>query len=311
MATTFNGTERDRLVVDSAGNVGIGTTAPLAPLHIVSGGTTSAGYFDLYSGGATAPAFFPMVFRTARGTSVSPTVLKTDDYLFALGGRGYNGTAFTSTANVAITGHAAEDWTASKIGTYLRFDTTPIGSTTRTEKMRILGNGDVGIGTISPNAKLDVNGSLNQTNGNATINMIYGEMYCKNDTGCGVVDLVTPDVYVIMNNQTAGNINGFTLNSGTNLTAHYSGMYKVDAKVAISDGAPSGEYGMKLYINETGQDNCYDHFHIGADQISMVITCLVRINVGQNVSIRFDDRASPVSDLTIYASNLNLVRVGN
>jgi hypothetical protein len=164
---------------------------------------------------------------------------------------------------------------------------------------------DVGSGIVN------VLGGLNQTLGNATINMIYGEMYCKNDSGCGTIDLVSADVYVAMANQTSGNNNGFALNGATNLTAQYSGMYKAEAKVVVTGGVPAGEYGMKLYINETGQNNCYDHFHVGADQVSMVITCLVRINAGDNVSIRFDDHASPVTDLTIYASNLNLVRVGN
>jgi hypothetical protein len=114
-----------------------------------------------------------------------------------------------------------------------------------------------------------------------------------------------------MKNQTAGSNNGFILNGGTNLTAQYSGMHTANVKVAVTGGAPAGEYGMKLYVNETGQNNCYDHFHVGADQISMVITCLVRINKGDNVSIRFDDHASPVTDLTFYASNLNLMRIGD
>jgi hypothetical protein len=168
-----------------------------------------------------------------------------------------------------------------------------------------------GTNAITTTGNVDITGNLNQTSGNATINNIYGEMYCKNDTGCGTVDLVTTDVYVAMRNQTAGNNNGFTLNGGTNLTAQVSGIYKAEAKVSITGGVPAGEYGMKIYVNDTGQNNCYDHFHVGADQISMVITCLVRVNAGSNISIKFDDHASPVTDLTVYASNLNLVRIGN
>ena len=147
--------------------------------------------------------------------------------------------------------------------------------------------------------------------GNITGNQIYGEMYCKNDTGCGVVDLVTQDVYVAMANQTAGNLNGFTLNGASNLTAQVSGLYQVNAKASISGGTPAGDYGMKLYLNETGQNNCYDNFKVSADHISMIITCLVRINAGQNISIRFDDHMNPVTDITIYATNVNLLRIGN
>jgi hypothetical protein len=164
---------------------------------------------------------------------------------------------------------------------------------------------DVGTG------KIYALGDIVQTNGNASINMIYGEMYCKNDTGCGGIDLVTTDVYVPMANQTAGNNNGFSLVGGTNLTAQVSGLYKAEAKVAVTAGVPAGQFGMKLYVNETGQNNCYDYFDVGADQISMIITCLVRVNAGSSVSVRFDDHASPVTDLIVYASNVNLVRIGN
>jgi hypothetical protein len=136
-------------------------------------------------------------------------------------------------------------------------------------------------------------------------------MYCNNDTGCGVVDLVTQDVYVVMRNQTAGSLNGFALNGATNLTAQVSGLYQVNAKASISAGSPVGDYGMKLYINETGQNNCYDNFKVGADHLSMVVTCLVRISAGDNINIKFDDHMNPVTDITVYASNLNLVRIGN
>jgi hypothetical protein len=114
-----------------------------------------------------------------------------------------------------------------------------------------------------------------------------------------------------MANQTSGNNNGFTLNGGTNLTAQYSGLYQANAKVSITGGTPKGQFGMKLYVNNTGQNNCYDHFEVGGDHISMVIICLIRINSGSNVSVRFDDHANPVTDVTFYVSNLNLVRIGN
>jgi hypothetical protein len=174
----------------------------------------------------------------------------------------------------------------------------------------VLGNVNI-TGNTTQKGNVNLTGHLNQTSGNATINMIYGEMYCKNDTGCGVIDLTTADVYVVMKNQTAGNNNGFTLNGASNLTAQVSGLYQANAKVSVTGGSPAGQFGMKIFVNDTGQNNCYDHFEVGADHISMVATCLIRINTGSNVSIRFDDHASPVTDVTFYASNLNLVRIGN
>jgi len=48
-------------------------------------------------------------------------------------------------------------------GAYIVFDTYPIASTNRTDKnirMTILSNGNVGIGTTTPTALLDVNGDV-------------------------------------------------------------------------------------------------------------------------------------------------------
>jgi hypothetical protein len=275
---------------------------------------------------------------TAYGLYLAEQNIGTDNWnLYSDGGKNYFGgnvligsttddssgaklqiTGMTTTTGKVIVGSAIDlGQTFQSYGTTFRFGEAA-------DMFRMESNGDVIVGAISDSGdnfqvagtsffdnNVKINGNLNLTNGNATINMIYGEMYCKNDSGCGKIDLVTSDVYVAMRNQTAGNLNGFTLNGATNLTAQHSGMYKAEAKVAVTAGSPAGEYGMKLYINETGQNNCYDHFHVASDQVSMVISCLVRINSGDNVSIRFDDHASLITDLTVYASNLNLLRIGD
>jgi hypothetical protein len=196
---------------------------------------------------------------------------------------------------------------------YLRFYTASTPTTlTGTERMTIDPNGNVGIATTSPSYKLDVNGSLNQQNGNATINMIYGELYNVSDTYFYTIDLVTPEVYVIVNNLTAGNINGFTHNS-YNLTAQYSGLYKVGAKFGIEAvSGVGGENGMQLFVNDVEQPNCYDHEHTSPTQpIGFIIDCFTRLNAGDNVSIKFDDHMAPVTDLRVLNGNLNLLRVGN
>lgn len=156
----------------------------------------------------------------------------------------------------------------------------------------------------------NITGNLNVV-GNFTGNQIYGEMYCKNDSGCGTIDLVTKEVYGAMYNQTAGNNNGFMLVGGTNLTSLVSGLYMINAKATVTAVSPAGEFGMKVFVDESGQNNCYDHFHVDLTEVSMVLTCLTRINAGQNLSIRFDDHVNPVTDLIIYATNLNAVRIGN
>ena len=157
----------------------------------------------------------------------------------------------------------------------------------------------------------DYNSQILYIDGNkiSTINQIYGEDYNKVDGGFETIDLVTPDVYVRVTKLGAGNLNGFTVSDG-NLIAQYDGMYLLNSKASVSVGI-SGDSGMKAFVNDTGQNNCYSHQHLSGNVYDMMITCLVRLTAGQNVNIRFDDHMNPVSDITIDAMNINLVRVGN
>lgn len=92
----------------------------------------------------------------ARGTQASPSSILTNDIMGGFRARGYGGSGF-SLARVGINGYAAENWTSAAQGTYIGFMTTPIGSTTISEKLRITGDGKVGIGTTNPEGKLSVN----------------------------------------------------------------------------------------------------------------------------------------------------------
>jgi hypothetical protein len=136
------------------GNVGIGTTSPTSSLHVVKQDEVAI-YSDVYSNtnysGGT-------VGRRARGTIASPAVVQSGDYISAIFGRGYTGAAFPSSSNGVIGILAAETFNAGATGTYITFETTPTGSTTRAERMRITAAGLVGIGTTAPSnsAMLDV-----------------------------------------------------------------------------------------------------------------------------------------------------------
>lgn len=89
------------------------------------------------------------------GTSASPTALTSGDFIGQFQCGGYDGTG-TQTNQVSIAMYATENWSSIARGTEIRLNTTPIGSTTITERMRITSNGDVGIGTTTPTNKLDI-----------------------------------------------------------------------------------------------------------------------------------------------------------
>lgn len=97
--------------------------------------------------------------RTARGSKASPTASQLDDVLVSLTGIGY-GSSFGGGADVGIFGRAAETFVSTtNKGSYLTFETTPIGSATRAEVARISAAGFLGIGNTSPLTAVDIAGA--------------------------------------------------------------------------------------------------------------------------------------------------------
>ena len=146
-----------------AGRLGINTLVPQAPLHLMST-EQPAGFFDVYSGASVLGAL-PVVYRAARGTPAAPAAVQADDILGGLAVRGFNGSAFTG-GRGQVMFKAAENWTTTGNGTYLTVSTEPLGAaTTAAERLRIMADGRVGIGTTAPEQLLTVNGVVQSTFG--------------------------------------------------------------------------------------------------------------------------------------------------
>ncbi|TVR17218.1 MAG: hypothetical protein EA391_05415 [Balneolaceae bacterium] len=159
----------------SSGNVGIGTTSPTRPLHVVgdlrvtgnirSGDTIvidTGRRIRLANGTAGTPAF-----RFSDENGVGMFRAGTSDLRFSTGGS----TRFQLTNSFArsYTRHRFHDGTVSSPGLHFASDTNTgiwrpgsntIGfSTNGAERMRIDASGNVGIGTSNPTARLAVNGT--------------------------------------------------------------------------------------------------------------------------------------------------------
>ncbi|MFA6096177.1 MAG: tail fiber domain-containing protein [Candidatus Paceibacterota bacterium] len=132
----------ERMRIDNAGNVGIGTTTPAYSLDIQKDGDNAIVNTTTY-GATFAGSFYG---ASARGTQASPTASQLDDLLGVFGAKGYGATGFSAWSKAVIMMKAAENWTDSAQGTYMLFATTAAGGTTRSERMRITDAGYVGIG---------------------------------------------------------------------------------------------------------------------------------------------------------------------
>ena len=165
VAVSTNGVERLR--VNDSG-VGIGaawTTSPAqttAPQYFQYGATSQVLGLFADAGAAVRVMRFTndsgagtLQLQKARGTYASPSAVQTGDCIGDVLFRGYGGTTVRTLSNVVS---FVETYTSdSDISTYLEFRTSSSGAAAGTEKMRLTAAGNLGIGTASPTALLDVN----------------------------------------------------------------------------------------------------------------------------------------------------------
>lgn len=144
-ATGADGSERMR--IDSSGNVGIGTTAPTTLLDVFSATAANLSVRGNSSTNITAhrsstDAIGPnSVLRKSRGTSDSQTAVASGDTMGTLFFSAYGGTNNRNIASIA--GVVDTYSTDASIGSYLTFSTTPNGSVTPAERMRITSTGGI------------------------------------------------------------------------------------------------------------------------------------------------------------------------
>lgn len=81
--------------------------------------------------------------RRSRGTAAAPLAVSSGDTIITLNGAGYGTTGFAAASTGLITIKANQAFTDSAMGTYITFFTTPNGSVTAAEALRVTGAGEI------------------------------------------------------------------------------------------------------------------------------------------------------------------------
>jgi Chaperone of endosialidase len=161
----FNGTINfmiggtSKFFVGSNGGVGIGTTSAGPGLEVsnsLTGAFTGNISVSTYGSNAFGGTF---AASKARGTQAAPTAVLNGDQIALFAGVGQAAThpgAFGNGMEIK----AAENYTDTAQGTALNFFTTTRGTNTPTTRMTIGDNGNIGIGTTTPSANLEVSNAV-------------------------------------------------------------------------------------------------------------------------------------------------------
>jgi hypothetical protein len=145
-----------KLVLTNDGNVGIGTTKPtkIAGFSMLTvEGDGRYGQVTAISHRDTDPAGVLKVFGS-RGTVASQAALQNNDRFGLILAHGYNGASYANTASIEfkVDGIVTTDGLPSSI----RFYTTKEGGSTRSERLVIKNDGNVGIGITNPVDRLQI-----------------------------------------------------------------------------------------------------------------------------------------------------------
>lgn len=126
---------------NSASSPGVLPTGTLVHL-VANNGAASILTID----GFAAPT--AILGRRTQGTAASPTGVVTDNALLLVNGVGWTSAGAYGAASPSMVLAAAETWSGSAQGSYIRFLTTPSGTATPVETQRLWGSGGVSIGGV-------------------------------------------------------------------------------------------------------------------------------------------------------------------
>ncbi|MBN2612051.1 MAG: hypothetical protein JXB00_10890 [Bacteroidales bacterium] len=154
------------LTILANSNIGIGTTDPTQKLEVTGNILTEIhdNMTNYLASGYNNVATDRPTFQTlrARGTKTSKLAVQQNDALGAFFFGGFSGTTYQYGS--ALYSYVDGPVTSTSVPARISF-VTGSNSTDRQDRLTIKANGNIGIGTTSPNSRLEVAGTIHSTSG--------------------------------------------------------------------------------------------------------------------------------------------------
>ncbi|MCU7614128.1 hypothetical protein N0B16_06730 [Chryseobacterium sp. GMJ5] len=214
-----NLTSNERMRIDENGFAGINTTSPNNNLVVRASAASNGIAIDYNANNINSQI---LNFRRGRGTEAVPTGSGFGDALGAVNFSPYDGTTYTPSASFRA--QASENQGTGELGTELQWWTTPVNSATMIKRATLTEAGNLGIGTATPTATVDVVGSFS-----ANIRTLTTGTVADNDYTVlvgGNISLPAPSAtntrriyYLVNNSATSRTITGTFKDAGNGAAA--------------------------------------------------------------------------------------------
>ena len=205
------------MVIDSSGNVGIGTGAPIGLLHTAADGSNDT----TFARHSTDTSGTSITLRKSRGTAASPSIVSDGDDVGFLIWDAYDGGAYREVAG--IIGEVDGTPGASDMPGRMVFYTTADGTASRAERMRITSAGDIGMGTSAPDAPLHVtNTSLNIPSINSQTVAVFSRSSMLASAQIAIIGTAFANSTINFGDQSDENVGRLLYNHDANYMAFYT-----------------------------------------------------------------------------------------